>query len=89
MIPKEIALAIAVAVCAVSFSQTNAVTSTTPTTTSRLAAPRARKNKGASFDPKTYLAELSAEGRQRGYKEFTYKQTQESELRIYFKMPKG
>ena len=89
MIQKEIALAIAVAVCAVSFAQTNDVTSTAPTTTSRLAARRAKKNKGASFDPKSYLAELSAEGRQRGYREFTYKQTPESELRIYFKMPEG
>lgn len=55
---------------------------------SRLAGRGAKKNKG-TYDAKTYLAELSAEGRQRGYKEFTYKQTPEGELRIYFKMPEG
>lgn len=56
---------------------------------SRLQARGAKKNKGGAFDAKAYLAELSAEGRQRGYREFTYKQAPEGELRIYCKMPEG
>jgi hypothetical protein len=33
-----------------------------------------KKKKETDFDSTAYLAELSAEGRQRGYQEFTYKQ---------------
>src|SRR5438105_3526051 len=43
----------------------------------------------ADFDMPAYLAGLSAEGKQRGYKEFTYKETPQGELRIYFAMPAG
>ena len=88
MIQKRIAAAIAVAVCAIAFSQANDATNAAPATASRVATRGAKKNKG-TYDAKTYLDELSAEGRQRGYKEFTYKQTPECELRIYFKMPEG
>src|SRR5436190_15681330 len=48
-----------------------------------------KKKGGESFDAQSYLTDLSAEGKQRGYPEFTYKQTPEGELRIYFKMPEG
>lgn len=56
---------------------------------SRLAVRGGKKNKGESYDAKAYLNELSAEGKQRGYQEFSYKQTPQGELRIYFKMPEG
>jgi len=48
-----------------------------------------KKNAAAEFDMPSYLAALSAEGKQRGYKEFVYKQTPQGELRIYFAMPAG
>jgi len=48
-----------------------------------------RKKNAADFDMASYLAELSTEGKQRGYQEFTYKQTPQGELRVYFKMPSG
>lgn len=94
MIQKRISAAIAGVVCAIAFSQAHAATTAASTNAAPAAPSRAdtragKKNKGASFDPKTYLAELSAEGRQRGYKEFAYKQAPEGELRIYFKMPEG
>ena len=94
MIYQRIASAIAVAVCALLFAQANDATNAAPTnavsaTASRLAARGAKKNKKESYDAKTYLAQLSTEGRQRGYKEFTYKQTPQGELRIYFKLPEG
>ncbi len=68
MIYERIGSALAVAVCAVAFSQADAATTAAstnagPATASRADTRAAKKNKGASFDPKTYLAELSAEGR--------------------------
>ena len=94
MIRNSISAGIAIAMCVSAFSQADAATTAAPTnaapaTASRTDTRAAKKNKKASFDPKTYLAELSAEGRQRGYKEFAYKQAPEGELRIYFKMPEG
>ncbi len=95
--PKLIAATLGVVMYAITFSHADdSAKPPTPAATSdresliasRLAGRGAGKNKGA-YDAKTYLAELSAEGRQRGYKEFTYKQTPEGELRIYFKMPEG
>ncbi|MCX7012051.1 MAG: alpha/beta hydrolase [Candidatus Sumerlaeota bacterium] len=41
----------------------------------------------AAFDMAAYLSQLSAQGKQRGYKEVVYKQTPQGELRIYFAMP--
>ena len=49
----------------------------------------ARPSAPAGFDVAAYLAALSAEGKERGYKEFAYKQTPQGELRIYFAMPAG
>ncbi len=49
--------------------------------------PAARKGAVAGFDMASYLADLSAEGKRRGYKEFVYKKTPQGELRIYFAMP--
>src|SRR3954453_757641 len=46
-----------------------------------------KKNAVPDFDMASYLASLSAEGKQRGYKEFVYKEAPQGELRIYFKMP--
>ncbi|HEY6166536.1 MAG TPA: hypothetical protein VI454_00760, partial [Verrucomicrobiae bacterium] len=90
MIYQRIGSAFAAAMCIIAFSQADAATTAAWTNAAPATASRAaKKNKGASFDPKKYLAELSAEGRQRGYKEFAYKQTAEGELRIYFKMPEG
>src|SRR5437868_6488222 len=74
MIHKTIAAALAVLFCAFP----------------ALSQDRERKtNAAASFDMASYLAALSAEGKERGYKEFVYKQTPQGELRIYFKMPAG
>ena len=95
---SSIAAAIGLAMCGIALAQADdsakpqapaAPTDRESMIASRLAARGGKKNKGASYDAKTYLAELSAEGRQRGYKEFTYKQTPEGELRIYLKMPEG
>jgi len=77
------------AIAATSLAQTNPESAPAPTAQLRLAARAAKKNTAGGFDLKSYLDELSAEGRQRGYKEFTYKQTPQGELRIYFKMPDG
>lgn len=52
-------------------------------------ASAAKRSDKGSFNPVSYLAGLSVEGRKHGYKEFTYKQIAEGELRIYFKMPDG
>jgi len=41
----------------------------------------------ANFDMAAYLEQLSAKGKERGYKEFVYKQTPQGELRMYFAMP--
>ena len=41
----------------------------------------------ADFDMAAYLGQLSAKGKERGYKEVVYKQTPQGELRIYFAMP--
>jgi len=41
----------------------------------------------ANFDMASYLEQLSAKGKERGYKEFVYKQTPQGELRMYFAMP--
>ena len=41
----------------------------------------------ADFDMAAYLEQLSAEGKDRGYKEVVYKQTPQGELRMYFAMP--
>ena len=92
---QRISIPVTIALCAIAFSRADDTTKPTSgtdresMTASRLAARGGRKNKGASYDAKTYLNELSAEGKQRGYKEFTYKQTPQGELRIYFKMPEG
>jgi acetyl esterase len=48
-----------------------------------------KKKAAAGFDMPSYLAALSAEGKERGYKEFVYKQTPQGELRMYFAMPEG
>src|SRR5438309_11967625 len=74
MVHKSIAAVLAVLFCAFpAFSQ-----------------QRDRKtNAAASFDMPSYLAALSAEGKERGYQEFVYKQTPQGELRIYFAMPAG
>ena len=53
------------------------------------AQDRKEKLSVADFDMAAYLSQLSAEGKQRGYKEFVYKQTPQGELRIYFAMPTG
>ncbi len=89
MIYKTIAATVSLAMCAIAISQSEDATKLPPPGGSRFAARGATKNKAGSFDPRAYLDELSAEGRQRGYKEFTYKQTPQGELRIYFKMPEG
>jgi len=89
VIQKGIAAAIGVAVCAMAFSQANDATKAVPATASRAATRAAKKSAKASFDMASYLAALSAEGRERGYKEFVYKQTPQGELRIYFAMPAG
>ncbi len=60
-----------------------------PTSSSRQAMRAAKKKTKGTFEPTSYLADLSAEGVQRGFKEFSYKQTPEGELRIFFKMPAG
>src|SRR5437868_9283905 len=74
MIHKTIAAALAVLFCAFP----------------ALSQDRERKtNAAASFDMASYLAALSAEGKERGYKEFVYKQTPQGELRMYFAMPAG
>ena len=87
------AVAVGVAVLGIAYSSANEATppATTPapTTAAREALRGAKKNNAATFDPKSYLAELSAESRQHGYKEFAYKQTPQGELHIYFKMPEG
>jgi len=41
----------------------------------------------ADFDMAAYLDQLSANGKERGYKEVVYKQTPQGELRMYFAMP--
>jgi acetyl esterase/lipase len=96
-IHHSIAATIGLAICAIALSHADdaakppapaAATDRESMIASRLAGRGAKKDKGA-YDAKTYLAELSAEARQRGYREFTYKQTPEGELRIYFKMPEG
>ncbi|MDZ4403271.1 alpha/beta hydrolase fold domain-containing protein [Prosthecobacter sp.] len=95
MIYQTIAATVGLALCAIACSHAEDATKPTPATAaapdiaSRMAARGAKKNKGGTFDPKTYLAELSAEGTQRGYQEFAYKQTPQGELRIYFKMPES
>jgi acetyl esterase/lipase len=89
MTRRTVAAAIGVALCAVAISQADDATTPSPTATSHLAARGDKKDKGKSYDAKAYLAGLSAEGKQRGYKEFTYKQTPEGDLRIYFMMPEG
>ena len=53
------------------------------------APPEARKDAAGTFDMGAYLAGLSAEGRRRGYEEFTYKETPEGELRMYVATPAG
>lgn len=87
---------IGLSVIASSFGQETPIPAPAPPPTDReamiaqrLAARGGKKNKGGTFDSKTYLSELSAEGRQRGYQEYTYKQTPQGDLRIYFKMPEG
>jgi acetyl esterase/lipase len=71
MIPRIIAAVIGLAFC-----------------TAAMAHEREDKKPGAdSFDMPAYLAALSAEGKERGYQEFVYKQTPQGELRIYFAMP--
>ncbi len=63
-------------------------TNATSTAASRAAAREAKTRAAASFDMAAYLAALSAKGKERGYKEFVYKQTPQGELRIYFALPK-
>ena len=58
-----------------------------PAPSSRQAMRAAKKKTKGTFEPASYLTELSAEGAHRGYKEFSYKQTPQGELRIYFKTP--
>ena len=53
------------------------------------AQDRKETRSAADFDMATYLSQLSAQGKERGYKEFVYKQTPQGELRIYFAMPTG
>ena len=82
------------AACAVAFSPANAEpgaapTNAVPATASRAATRAAKKSDKGTFEMASYLAGLSAEGRQHGYKEFVYKQTPQGELRIYFAMPAG
>jgi acetyl esterase len=72
MMQKRIAAALGVLLCALPVIAQNR---------------EAKKNTAASFDMPSYLAALSAEGKERGYKEFIYKQTPQGELRIYFAMP--
>ena len=100
MIQKRISAAIAVAVCVIAVSQVNDATSAASTNAplalsqgTNLAAGRtqnrAEKPAAADFDMAAYLAQLSAKGKERAYKEFVYKQTPQGELRIYFAMPAG
>ncbi len=94
MIQKRIAAALALSMGTIALSQADAATgavstNTAPATPSRAATRAAKQSAKASFDMAAYLAELSAEGRQHGYKEFVYKQTPQGELRIYFAMPAG
>src|SRR5436190_18428271 len=70
---KSIAAAIGMAVCALALAQER----------------EAKTPASASFDMASYLAALSAEGKERGYQEFVYKQTPQGELRIYFALPAG
>jgi acetyl esterase/lipase len=53
------------------------------------AQERKETRSAADFDMAAYLSQLSAQGKERGYKEFVYKQTPQGELRIYFAMPAG
>jgi acetyl esterase len=97
-ISEFILAAVALAWCSLAFAQADdpakpATADPNVDQPSPAASPPAvrdgRKNKAVNFDAASYLAELSAEGKQRGYQEFTYKQTPQGELRIYFKMPDG
>jgi acetyl esterase/lipase len=89
MIRTILAGAVTMAVWSVAGAPANEAAPPAPTTASRMAAREAKKTNAASFDPKSYLAGLSAESRQHGYQDFTYKQTPQGELHIYFKMPEG
>src|SRR2546423_1762820 len=89
MIRKIISISIGAMLCAAAFSQSDNANPAPPATAPRPTARANKKNKGIAFDPKAYLEELSAESRQRGFKEFPYKQTPQGELHIYFKMPDG
>jgi acetyl esterase len=89
MIRKTLAAAAVLALWATDGSFANEAATPAPTTASRMAGREAKKTNAASFDPKSYLAGLSAESRQRGYQDFAYKQTPQGELHIYFKMPEG
>lgn len=73
MIQKMMAVAMAMTVCTLALAQER----------------EAKTPDAASFDMAAYLAELSAEGKEHGYREFVYKQTPQGELRIYFAMPAG
>ncbi|MCX7012097.1 MAG: alpha/beta hydrolase [Candidatus Sumerlaeota bacterium] len=68
---------------------TSAPASSGPVGEGKGASPSAKgaKRGAESFDMAAYLEQLSAKGRERGYKEFVYKQTPQGELRIYFAMP--
>ncbi len=50
-------------------------------------ASEGAKRGARNFDMAAYLEQLSAKGKERGYKEHVYKQTPQGELRIYFAMP--
>jgi acetyl esterase/lipase len=52
------------------------------------AQDRKEKRSAEDFNMAAYLAQLSSKAKQRGYKEYVYKQTPQGELRIYFAMPK-
>ncbi|HEY2572695.1 MAG TPA: alpha/beta hydrolase [Verrucomicrobiaceae bacterium] len=89
MIRKIISMLAGAMLCATAVSQSDNANPATSATASRATGRANRKNKGTAFDPKSYLEELSAEARQRGFMEFPYKQTPQGELRIFFKMPEG
>lgn len=60
-----------------------------PTGGLRGAPPEAREGAAGAFDMAAYLGGLSAEGKKRGYQEFTYKKTPEGEPRMYVLTPAG
>lgn len=94
MIQKALSASIGVIVFTIIIAESNQAPAmegenVAPATSSRQAKQLAKKTTKGIFEPTTYLAELSAEATQLGYREFAYKETPEGELRIYFKMPAG